>query len=539
MYAIPRTRRAPRGVTFGHNPVYLKFAYTMYVLVMSRAITKEGAVLLESRLERVAQSWPLVQLSDVERVSHKSEWLTAPSTGLYVSYDGACDDIPHAELLQKYKLIAAGGCVVKRLLNLPRAMSDIDIFVVGTSTDDATARIFGFMRDVIATMPIQTYSISHSQHQITLIHDGDGITSSVVKFQFILRLYPSIAHILGGFDISISQVAYDGSCYWATKLGAWSIARQCVLVDVTRASPSFAYRIEKYRGLADIIFVGVKQSAYNDHVDAFTEALACYEQKGLEAHDQKFREYEDAIATHAQNAADEKVKELGLDGYAYVKMQFYFKKPLPPFVLSDVRTFLRRWNVVYTNPNDTLTYKPRLHVGDFHYYKDRNYTILSRRHVKSSSNKTHNADYASSISMYVIDKVNTSLLRACRHDLISTYLNCANVDPVTILTTAPQFSSYDASTYGYDPLPTIETLTKQLSKVEWITKNPGRQWTASFDPRPITGPAYYGAIYTGTINQSAVVMTMWLGWYKGPFGVFPRDIMKMLIIYTLRSIAAY
>jgi hypothetical protein len=512
---------------------------------MSRAITKEEAVLLESRLERTAQSWPLVQLNAephgwVKQILHKSEWLTAPSTGLYVSYDRTCDNIPHCMLLQKYKLIVAGGCVVKHLLNLPRDASDIDIFVVGTSTDDATSRIFGFMRDVIALLPRGTeYNISHSQHQITLTFDGDGIISSIVKFQFILRLYPSTAHILGGFDVSCSQVAYDGMGFYATKLGAWSIARQCVLVDVTRASPSFAYRIEKYRGLADIIFVGVKQSAYVEHVNAFTEALVSYEQKGLDERDQKFHEYEDAIWAHAQSAADEKMKELELDGHAYVKLQCYFKKPSPPFILSEVRTFLREWNVIYSNPNDTLTYRPRLRIGDFHYYKDNRYTILSRRHVKSS-NKIHNADYACSQPHFVIDKVNTSLLRARRHDLISTSMDASgHIDPATILTIAPQFSSYDASTYGYDPLPTIEALTKQLSKVEWITRNPGRQWTASFDPRPITGPTYYGDIYTGNINRSDAVMTMWLGWYKGPFGVFPRDIMKMLIIYTLHAIAAY
>lgn len=506
---------------------------------MSRAITEEEAVLLESRLERVAQSWPLVQLSDVAVISHKSEWLTAPSTGLYYEHGYGSDNIPHGTLLQKYKLIAAGGCVVKHLLNLPRGASDIDIFVVGMSTDDATARIFGFMRDVIALVPIQTYSISHSQHQITLTFDGDGVYTSIVKFQFILRLYPSIAHILGGFDISICQVAYDGSVFYATKLGAWSIARQCVLVDVTRASPSFSHRIEKYRGLADIIFVGVKQSAYDHHVNAFVEALASYEQKGIDACNQKFYEYEDEIQSCAQNAADARVKELGLKGYAYVKLQCYFDKPLPPFVLTEVKTFLRAWNVVYTNPNDTLTYKPRLRVGDFHYYKDSQYTILSRCHVRRAD-KTHNADYASNQPAFVIDRVNTSLLHAGRHDLISTSMDARiNTDPATILTIAPQFSSYDAATYGYDPLPTIETLTKQLSNVEWITKNPGRQWTASFDPRPITGPAYYGAIYTGEINRSTTIMTMWLGWYKGPFGVFPRDIMKMLVIYTLHAIAAY
>lgn len=66
------------------------------------------------------------------------------------------------------------------------------------------------------------------------------------KLQFIHRVYPSAASVIGGFDLGVCMGFYDGHDFYATPFGAWSIANQTIILDVSRRSTSFEYRITKY-----------------------------------------------------------------------------------------------------------------------------------------------------------------------------------------------------------------------------------------------------------------------------------------------------
>lgn len=66
------------------------------------------------------------------------------------------------------------------------------------------------------------------------------------KMQFIHRIYPSAASVIGAFDIGVCMGFYDSTDFYATPLGAWSIATQTIILDVSRRSTSFEHRIMKY-----------------------------------------------------------------------------------------------------------------------------------------------------------------------------------------------------------------------------------------------------------------------------------------------------
>jgi hypothetical protein len=82
-------------------------------------------------------------------------------------------------------------------------------------------------------------------------HDGGG------KIQFIHRVYPSAASVIGAFDLGPCMGLYDGIEFLATPFGAWSISTQTVILDVSRRSTSFEHRIVKYitRGRCRLLIV--------------------------------------------------------------------------------------------------------------------------------------------------------------------------------------------------------------------------------------------------------------------------------------------
>lgn len=75
------------------------------------------------------------------------------------------------------------------------------------------------------------------------------VTSRSRVYQFILRLYKTPDEILGGFDLPCCAVGYSPTLgLRATPLGAFCVANRVVIADTSRRSPSFEYRLVKYGG---------------------------------------------------------------------------------------------------------------------------------------------------------------------------------------------------------------------------------------------------------------------------------------------------
>ena len=85
------------------------------------------------------------------------------------------------------------------------------------------------------------------------------------SYQFVHRIYPSLAHVLGGFDISPSMIGFDGTNVVANEMGAWAWVNQTMVVDISRRSLSFQYRLLKYfrRGF-NVIFPGIYHERFDE-----------------------------------------------------------------------------------------------------------------------------------------------------------------------------------------------------------------------------------------------------------------------------------
>lgn len=98
---------------------------------------------------------------------------------------------------------------------------------------------------------------------------------SEIIFQFIHRIYPTFDSILGGFDIPLSMIGYNGRDIFMTPLCSFCFEHEIVLADLGRRSPSFESRLEKYSRKASrdwsnitnykIYFPGLKWFETNHH----------------------------------------------------------------------------------------------------------------------------------------------------------------------------------------------------------------------------------------------------------------------------------
>lgn len=164
------------------------------------------------------------------------------------------------EILQKYypKLIVAGGAVMKALCDylLLTTGSDIDFFFVNCTVEEVDIilrEIWDFLLEkqetdgisIVATRNQNTTTFAYSEDEDANMNE---IAETGVKLQFVHRIYPSKDSVIGGFDISAGMVLYDGYEIYATNLGAFSLATQSLIVDVSRRSTSYEFRISKYSG---------------------------------------------------------------------------------------------------------------------------------------------------------------------------------------------------------------------------------------------------------------------------------------------------
>jgi len=79
--------------------------------------------------------------------------------------------------------------------------------------------------------------------------------------QIVLRLYQSPAECLLGFDVDSCTLGFDRERVWASWRAIRAIAFRTNLVDMSRRSPSYEFRLAKYakRGFT-VLFPGLEKS---------------------------------------------------------------------------------------------------------------------------------------------------------------------------------------------------------------------------------------------------------------------------------------
>lgn len=170
--------------------------------------------------------------------------------------------ILHSLSFRNYRL--AGGSIVSCITENRKTSHDLDFFPIV----DVPQSIGPFEREryiadqadiIYATFmaDVQTYSeyistktkgagccfITRSSDCTTIIFEMESHTEIL---QFIHRAYTSEGELLAGFDLAPSQILFDGDGFRMTHFAHMSILTGVIPVDISCASKSWKYRLNKY-----------------------------------------------------------------------------------------------------------------------------------------------------------------------------------------------------------------------------------------------------------------------------------------------------
>ena len=190
-------------------------------------------------------------------------------------YYGLFDDFVHLKsLIAEFGdcICAAGGAIANDILlklgtrYATTARSDVDLFVFGVSEEVATQKI----EEAIAFLVSKEHYVGYDVHPVPdqIMCRQARVEKSLkyvnVKFcysysvgaghwcnfyrtyQFVLRIYPTKASVIAGFDIPLSCYLYDGKGFYNTPLADFCARNRVVIANLSRESPSFQHRLVKY-----------------------------------------------------------------------------------------------------------------------------------------------------------------------------------------------------------------------------------------------------------------------------------------------------
>lgn len=138
----------------------------------------------------------------------------------------------------------AGGVVLGSLTPNPEGFrsSDLDLFIYGLSKEEANDKVESILSQIQKNFA--------SLNPILIVRTNNSIT--VIRgfphrnIQIVLRLYKSPAEVLLGFDVDSCSIGFDGKKVWITERGQRAINKRYNLVNPTRRSSSYEYRLWKY-----------------------------------------------------------------------------------------------------------------------------------------------------------------------------------------------------------------------------------------------------------------------------------------------------
>lgn len=378
-------------------------------------------------------------------------------------------------------VLIAGGCVGHYLTSTNMFREDIDLFIYGLGPNTATKRLEMILRDLIETYQNQrlqgeiefkqrrkepwehlTVDDLDLKDQISTYRTQNCITLNIgyneEKIQIILRAYKTKSEILHGFDLGSSAVGFDGENVWLTTLGRFSYEYGANIVDTTRRSTTYEYRLEKYFGrnfsiiVPDLDMSKLPQKYFKYNMSEVCELpLMTFSYKDI----QNNKIYVNRFLTHHKDRSD-----YDMEGNQYAFMYTNIIK------LVNGRSDLIGLS---QGPNlDILTNGPYISEGKIEWF----YDDLEKR-------------------IFTKDVFN--------HGLVQRYIN---VDSFAQILLSVYNEDINTGEYIHDLIQRQKKIVKaklqELNKdtsVKWRVDNPGSQLTGSFNPIIEDPEKWYGSYY--------------------------------------------
>ncbi|KAI8805193.1 hypothetical protein BJ742DRAFT_821349 [Cladochytrium replicatum] len=150
-------------------------------------------------------------------------------------------------------VFVAGGSVLASLtpnLDLQSSTffnSDVDVFFTGLTLPEIQPQITTFCNAIERALDGKQYIAVRNLRSMTIVSEYPAR-----QIQIVFRLFASPAEVLMGFDVDSCAFGYDGKKVWALPRALRALTKRCNVVDMTRRSASYEYRLMKYgkRGFA-------------------------------------------------------------------------------------------------------------------------------------------------------------------------------------------------------------------------------------------------------------------------------------------------
>jgi hypothetical protein len=176
--------------------------------------------------------------------------------------------LPFLKNVSMDNLLLAGGVVSHFIQSKAKPSRDFDVFVYGLDETSATMRVNKFIVDMYnsfnhmvkeeADKMEKNKNISNPFNRFKILYNGStrchayrnekcvNLQVGDFEFQIIFRLYKSISEILHGFDLGSSAVGFDGQKLYFTTLSKFAYEYRCNIVDCSRRSTTYEHRLKKY-----------------------------------------------------------------------------------------------------------------------------------------------------------------------------------------------------------------------------------------------------------------------------------------------------
>jgi len=525
---------------------------------------------------RKQKKWPLIDMFTLDTLDDYS----------------MTDDFPLLPLLlHKYprNLAACGGAVLRlaRESNLLPHNRDVDIFFYGCDEQEATAILEDCVATLVEKFPNVQVRVEHRMHitNVALRWQGEHQWESRV-YQFVHRIYPTLDSIIGGFDIQLCMIALVSEnkqlVVKSTPIGFYCIASKEIIIDTTRRSTSYEYRIMKYvyRHHATVIFPGLdmeklkvrEKEMYADvsmrrrasKIEEMLHNMGLVLVDGCKIEDMIKWKSEDHVAYYTSCDDEEDInnqhEECDSGKPCNCDLEPMFSYGMTNMKITDGDVGPRYDKITRMTPDVLTRYSD---------YSDSKILDSDISAANGSMLRCGNLAGVFVSHSYERDEGRThaSVLRDFRQ-------MCENPN---ILFDADEYASYyltsrqhytvrgkigrlaefalDENGKLINPLDTVKLYNiidimkermktnakicrEQLQGVKWITENPGRQWTSSINPIMEDPRKFYGEMYESfTIGiPSEIESTLRLMRLRpGIWRSLPRDVFKLLLTYVLQD----
>lgn len=179
------------------------------------------------------------------------------------------------------KIVLAGGSVFYAIHNIHFDSKDLDFFFIGPKVEhtDILLQVLTFLSSNWINNHKGFVYILRNEFvtSIYLMKIEDRHEILFHKYQFIHRVYPSIAALLNGFDLGPSMIAFTGKDIVTTEFGAWSVSARSIIIDTSRRSTSYEHRIKKYSRICHVIFPGLSKDLVCEEAKDFKDIYEIFE----------------------------------------------------------------------------------------------------------------------------------------------------------------------------------------------------------------------------------------------------------------------